>query len=367
MTTPNTTTPNTTTPNTTRPGDSRWLFFAAFAAVYLVWGSTYLAIKLVMDTLPPFIMLGLRFVIAGVVLWAFTRLAGRPAVAATGRQLWSAAGVGVMLLAFGTGAVVWATQYLDSGLVALIVAMEPLWLAVLMMLWPGVDARPNRFTFAALGLGFAGAVVLAVPPDLLGSALAAETVHLPSVLVLSFGCLSWAGGSLVSRRADLPSSGHLSSAVQMFSGGVVLMAYGFLRGEASAFDPEAVSLQSILAFAYLVIFGSLVAFSAFTWLMRNVTPTLVATHTYVNPVVAIALGWWIADETVGPRTLVAATLILASVVLLTSLEAQRSKRAKRLLRNLEPSPAVHLEGEESDPGGLPGPVAVSETPVRQCA
>lgn len=317
-------------PSAGHGGPSRALFLACFAAVYLIWGSTYLAIKLVMDTLPPFVMLGLRFVIAGAVLYALARLAGwrQPPTPATGRQLGTAAGVGVMLLAVGTGAVVWATQYLDSGLVALVVALEPVWLAVLMIFWPGVDSRPNGFTFAALALGFSGAVLLAVPPEMLGGALASEAIHLPSVLVLALGCLSWAGGSLISRRADLPESGVLSSSVQMLSGGSVLVLYGLARGEAAAFDPAAVSWTSILAFAYLVVFGSLVAFSAFTWLMRNVNPTLVATHTYVNPVVAIFLGWWLVDETVGPRTLAAAGLILASVVLLTTLESRRGRRRR---------------------------------------
>ncbi|MCG8457777.1 MAG: EamA family transporter, partial [Holophagales bacterium] len=299
----------------------------AFTAIYVIWGSTYLAIKLVMDTLPPFIMVGLRFVLAGVVLLASAGLRGgsRP----TARQLGTATGVGVMLLACGTGAVVWATQYLDSGLVALIVCFEPLWLAILMMAWPGIDARPDRGTFAALGLGLAGAVILVAPADTLGSVLGSESLHLPSILVVTFGCLSWAGGSLISRRADLPLYGPTSAGVQMLAGGLVLMAFGLGRGEWAAFDPANVSWTSVLAFLYLVIFGSLVAFSAFTWLMRNVNPTLVATHTYVNPAVAIFLGWWLADETIGPRTLTAAALILASVVMLTTLESRRSRRRKR--------------------------------------
>lgn len=317
-------------------GSRRLKIIAAFAAVYIVWGSTYLAIRLLMDTLPGFSMVGLRFFVAGLLLvaWAFWRRHERPSWA----QVRTASRIGVMLLFGGTGAVVWATQHLDSGLVALLVAMEPLWLALLIMVWPGMGARPSLGVWFALAVGFAGAALLAAPTDVLGS----QAIHLPSVFVLTLGCLSWATGSLISRRVSLPSSSVTRSGIQMVAGGSALLVFGVLSGEWDGFDAQAVSVTSILAFLYLVVFGSIVAFSAYSWLILEVEPTLVSTHTYVNPVVAIYLGWLIADETVGPRTLAAAALILLSVVLMTSLEARqkRRKRRKKNARADEPAPST---------------------------
>lgn len=303
---------------------------AAFAAVYIIWGSTYLAIRLAMETLPPFGMIGLRFGIAGVLMLAWAGLRGTPRP--TARQLGWASVVGLLLPFGGTGAVVWATQYLDSGLVALLVAMEPLWMAVLMMAWPGVDGRPGMTTWAALGLGFAGAVLLAAPGNVLGTG----GVHLPSLIVLMAGCLSWAGGSLVARNVELPASQTVNSGLQMLVGGAALCVWGALRGELQVFDPSAATWTSMGAFLYLIVFGSIVAFSAYTWLIRTVSPTWVSTHTYVNPVVAIFLGWLIANEVVGPRMLVASGLILGSVVLMTLGEAKKHRRKMDGERALEP-------------------------------
>ncbi len=315
---------------------------AAFAAVYLIWGSTYLAIRLLMETLPGFTMVGLRFFVAGglLIAWAVFRGAQRP----SRRQIVTAGWIGIMLLCVGTGAVVWATQYLDSGLVALLVAMEPLWLAMLIMVLPGMGLRPTAGTWAALALGFGGAVLLAAPTDVLGS----EAIHLPSVLVLAVGCLSWAAGSLLSRRVSLPKSMSMSSGIQMLVGGAALIVVGFGYGEWSAIDPAGVSNRSILAFLYLVVFGSIIAFSAYAWLILQVNPTLVSTHTYVNPVVAIYLGWLIAGESVGPRTLAAAALILTSVVIMTSIEARQNRKRRRVeaerSRLSDSSAAQHLSG-----------------------
>lgn len=300
----------------------RLKLLASFAAVYIIWGSTYLAIRLLMDTLPGFSMVGLRFFVAGALLvaWGWMRGAQRP----TKSQVHAASWIGCMLLFGGTGAVVWATQHLDSGLVALLVGMEPLWLAILMMMWPGMDTRPTPATWAALVLGFAGAVILAAPTDVLGG----QAIHFPSVLMLAFGCLSWAAGTLVSRRVDLPTSSIMSSGTQMLAGGIALLVFGWAYGDWTAFDPSQVSGTSVLAFLYLVVFGSIVAFSAYAWLILEVSPTLVSTHTYVNPVVAIYLGWLVAGETVGPRTLAAAALILLSVALMTTLEARHARKGR---------------------------------------
>lgn len=301
---------------------------AAFVAIYIIWGSTYLAIQFVVDTLPGFLMIGLRFLLAGLLLggWALLRGATIP----SRLQARNASVIGVMLLFGGTGAVVWAADYLESGLLALLVAMEPLWIALFE--WRG-GRRPSLVTCLALGLGFLGAAVLAAPD----SVLSGSAVHVPSILVILFGTFSWAAGSIYSRHAELPSSSAVIASTQMLAGGVALVLFGLLRGELGGFDPSAASMQSLLAFVYLVTFGSLVAFSAYSWLIRKVEPTLVATHTYVNPVVAVFLGWWLANEEVGPRTILAALLIIGSVILLTTQEARRSRRRRRQLRDAEES------------------------------
>lgn len=299
----------------------RFKLFAAFAAVYIIWGSTYLALRLLIDTLPGFVMVGLRFIIAGLILilWAIARRATPP----TPGQILRACLVGVSLLTFGTGAVVWAAPFIPSGLLALVVSMEPLF--VLLILWATpAGHRPNALTASAIALGFAGAAILVAPGDLLNDQ------HLPlvPVLVICFGCFSWAAGSIYSRGADMPVSGPWSSGLQMLGGGLLLTIFGGARGELTAFDPAKVSMTSILAFLYLVIFGSLIAFTAFAWLVRNADPNMVATHTFVNPVVAVFLGWLLANEPVGPRTLIAASLIIFSVVL-TTLGARAEQRQSK--------------------------------------
>ncbi len=314
----------------------------AFTAVYIVWGSTYLAIHLVMETLPGFLAVGLRFLLAGALLtgWALATGAQKPTL----RQFLNASLVGTMLLFIGTGGVVWAAAHLQSGLLALVVAMEPLWLTLLLWVWPG-GHKPGPYQWAAMAVGFVGAAILAAP----GAVLAGPAIHLPSVLVLTIGCLSWAAGSLHGRTTDMPLASAWNSGVQMLTGGGALIVFGFARGEWAAFRPENASLVSVAAFVYLVVFGSLVAFSAYLWLMRHVDPAMVATHTFVNPVVAVFLGWWIAGEVITSRTLMAASLIVVSVVLTTIAEHQR----KRALQG-QPQPASHFPASEAeDEGELP--------------
>ena len=330
------------TPDTDRR--FRMTQIAAFAAVYVIWGSTYLAIRLLMETLPGFSMVGLRFVVAGALLFAWARWRG--AARPTAAQWRSASIVGTLLLFVGTGAVVWATQFVESGLVALLVATQPLWVAVLMSLMPFArragEARPSVFTYGALLVGFAGAAVLAAPGQGEISGLTGGGVHLPSLLAITIGCLSWSWGSLWARKADLPRSPWMNTAIQMLVGGAVLMLYGAAIGEWSQVDPATISGVSILAFLYLVVFGSLVAFSAYSWLVQTTDPTLVTTHAYVNPVVAVFLGWWIADETVTWTTVLAASLIVGAVVLVTADQGRR----RRAARAAQSKPAAVSEPEE---------------------
>ncbi len=292
---------------------------AAFAAIYLVWGSTYLAIALLAETLPAFSMVGLRFFVAGLALYLWARAGG--AARPEPRHWRSGAVSGGLLLFVGTGGVVWSIGFLDSGLVALLVGTMPLWMALLMWLWPG-GRRPSAAELAALAVGFCGAAVLAAPS-------AGGTVHLGATLVALVACAGWAVGSLYSRGAELPASPAVTTGIQMLTGGGLLLAGGVAAGEWRGFEPQAVSATSLVAFAYLVVFGSLGAFTAYSWLIRNTDPTLVATHAYVNPVVAVFLGWWLAGESVGPRTLLATALIVGSVVLVTASSARRRKLEAR--------------------------------------
>jgi drug/metabolite transporter (DMT)-like permease len=291
----------------------------AFAAVYIVWGSTYLAIRLVMESLPAFLSVGLRFLFAGLLMigWGLATGAQLPRLRQAGR----AGLVGVMLLFLGTGSVVWAAFHLNSGLLALLVAMEPLWLTLMLWAWPG-GHRPTLLHWLGIAVGFSGAAVLAIPG---GAVLAGAGVHLPSVVVLTIGCLFWAAGSLIGRGDGMPSAASWSSGLQMLSGGAALVLVGLFRGEWASFRPENATFTSVAAFIYMIVFGSLLAFSAYTWLMRNVDPTMVATHTFVNPVVAVFLGWWIRDEPVSSRTLVATGLIVVSVVFTIVGEKRRQK------------------------------------------
>jgi len=294
-------------PDLATPAPPRWSILAAFAAVYLIWGSTYLAIRIAIETMPPLLMLGVRFGIAGLLLHAWARWRGAPP--ATARQWRSAALMGLLMPFGGTGAVAWAEQFLSSGLAALVVATLPLWITVIDVLRGGV--RPGARAVAGLVAGFAGVALLFGPQargGAPGSALA--------IAVLMIGCVSWALGSVISRRLEQAASPALSSGMQMTLGGVFLVAFGLLLGEGTLIDPARFSLASLGALAYLIVFGSLIAFSSFLWLLRVAPPAQVATYAYVNPVVALFLGWLIAGEVLNGAMLAAAAVILGSVALI---------------------------------------------------
>lgn len=283
----------------------------AFAAVYLVWGSTYLAIRFAIETLPAFTMAGVRFLVAGslMLLWAVLRGSWRrPTI-----QEWrSTALLGFLLLFCANGGVVWAEYQVPSGLAALLVAAEPLFVVLLLCAWPG-ERRPGWRTFAALAVGFAGTALLTASGGELGGGL-----HLPSVLVILFACGAWAFGSLYSRDAALPASPVVSAGLQMLHGGVFLLVFGLALGEGRNLDPSAWSGRSLAGLAYLIVFGSIVAFSSYAWLVRNVRATVVSTYAYVNPVVAIFLGWLLAGEPLNPTTFLAAALILGAVFVIST-------------------------------------------------
>jgi drug/metabolite transporter (DMT)-like permease len=288
------------------PGRTKLIL--AFAAVYVIWGSTYLAILYAIETLPPFLMAGTRFVVAGALLYLWARSRG---LAAPTRTQWLAcAGAGLLMLMGGNGAVVWAEQRVPSGVAALLVAIVPCWMVLLDWLRGGM--RPTPQVVAGLVLGLLGLALLVGPEALIGGG----RVDTLGAIVLVVGGLSWAAGSLYSRGRKLPRP-RIATAAQMLAGGAGLLVLGTMTGEWTRIDPAAISTRSLLALLYLVVFGSLIAFSAYVWLLRVSTPAKVSTYAYVNPIVAVLLGWTFAGEALTWRMIVAAAVIVTGVALIT--------------------------------------------------
>lgn len=280
----------------------------AFAAVYIIWGSTYLAIRIAIETLPPLLMVGSRFFIAGVILYAWARARG--AAAPTAVHWRSTTVIGVLLLVLGTGVVVWAEERVASGIAALLVSVVPLWIVLLQWIRPG-GKRPNAWVIGGVVLGLAGLWMLISP----GAGAEHRNLYVEGVLLIA--ALSWAIGSLYSKRAPLPKSKFLGTAMEMIAAGVVLLSAGLLSGEGGHLATGAASAQSWLALLFLIIFGSIIAFTAYVWLLATVSPTLVSTYAFVNPVVAVLLGWAVLSEPLSVRMLVAAAIIVGAVALIT--------------------------------------------------
>lgn len=311
-----------TLPDTPGTDRKRLLLPLAFAAVYVIWGSTYLAIRLAVETMPPFLLAGVRHLIAGSVLFAWLRLRG---FAAPTRQQWlGALAIGTLLLCGGNGLVTYAQQSVPSGLAALLIATVPLWMIVLDRFVFG-GATPPIATWLGVALGAAG-VLLLVGPDriaALGHAQVAGTV------LLLIAAALWAFGSLSSRRLPAPPSPWMSAAAQMLTGGAVLLVLATLDGEWAAFEPAQVSVRSIAAFAYLVVFGSIVGMTAYLYMLRNATPAAVGTYAFVNPAVAVVLGWLALGETLDARSSLATLLILGGVATILGAQALGARRLRR--------------------------------------
>jgi drug/metabolite transporter (DMT)-like permease len=313
---------------------SRTAFVVAFATIYVVWGSTYLGIRVAVETLPPFLMAGMRFLIAGGLLAGW--LAATRGFRVTGRQWRDNAVVGTFLLLGGNGLVAWAELTIPSGLTALIIGSQPMMMVLTEWAWRG-GHRPTVLTGVGLLLGFAGVVWLAAPWE----SAAAGGLNRAGVAALLAGCAFWAFGSIYGRRVRAPAGPLAASALQMLCGGAALMLTAVLHGDLVAFSPAAVSARSWLAFAYLIAVGSLVGFSTFVWLMKHSFPARVSTYAYVNPIVAVFLGWLILGEPVTPRTLLAAAIIVISVAIITT---QRRRPSPPPPRGLGLEPAKAPEG-----------------------
>lgn len=289
------------------------LLIAAFAAVYIFWGSTYLAIKYAIETMPPFLMAGSRFIVAGSILYVWARFSKdyeKPSF-----KHWRTSFiVGTLLLLGGNGGVVLAQHYISSSLAALLVATEPFWIVLLSWLWLK-GTRPNWKVALGLLVGFFGVYLLIGGQG--DSASSGSGQILGAIFVIA-GAFSWALGSMYGLRATTPKSSALTAGMQMLSGGVVLTLVGFLKGEWTTFNIAEISANSWFAVVYLIIFGSLIGFTAYSWLLKNAQPAMVATYAYVNPIVAVFLGWLIAGETFTTQMLIGAGIIVGSVVLITS-------------------------------------------------
>ena len=289
----------------------------AFGSVYLIWGSTYLAIRFTIETLPVFLSAGLRFFLAGLILYAYARFIKKDS--APQRKYWRPAFIsGGFLLLGGNGCIVWAERYVPSGLAALFIAIVPLWMVLLEWWWQETK-RPSIRIFFGIGIGFLG-VWLLMAPDFLH--LGSHSIHLGGALLLLLASFSWSIGSIYSHNADLPKAPFLSTAMQMMCGGILLLMMGILQGEYAHFHIINCSIKSILAWVYLIIFGSLLGFTTYLWLLKNVGVARTSTYAFVNPVVAIVLGWVWAGEKLSTQTALAAFLVLVAVIIITTCHKQ---------------------------------------------
>jgi len=292
-------------------GPARIRIAVAFAAVYLIWGSTYLAIRFAVQTLPPLTMASVRFLVAGTVLYFLARRRGSEPP--TRIQWRNAAIIGGLLLLGGNGCVCLAERVVPSGIACLLVTTVPLWMTLIEAIRPG-GRPPTRVAALGLVLGFGG-VYLLIAPGLSTTAAPADRMGVALLLLAS---LLWSIGSLYSKHVALPRSPFLSTAMQMLAGGVMLAIAGLIAGEWRSVAVENVSLRSVAALAYLIVFGALVGFTAYVWLLQVAAPAKVATYAYVNPVVAVVLGWALADEALTVQMLIAMVVIVLAVVCITA-------------------------------------------------
>lgn len=282
---------------------------AALLAVYLIWGSTYLGIRVVVETIPPFLSAGFRFLLAGAILYAFATLRG---ASQPKRGDWKPAAItGGLLLLGGNGLVSWAEQTVPSGLAALVIATVPLWVVLLEWIAPA-RAKPSLATLVGIALGLVGVVIL-VDPTQVGAA----AIDPAGGVVLILASLIWSVGTLYGGKAKLAEPPLLAIGMEMLAGGAILVVAGLALGEGGRLDFTAISERSLIAFVYLVLVGALIGFTAYLWLIRKVPPALATTYAFVNPVVAVYLGFVILAEAVTPTTILAAAIIIAGVAIIT--------------------------------------------------
>lgn len=295
--------------------EKRKLIFliAAFAAVYLIWGSTYLAIKYAIETMPTFLMAGVRFLVAGGILYTIARLS--PGYEKPKAVHWRTSFiVGALLLGVGNGAVVVGEHYISSSMTALLIASNPFWMVTLGWLFMG-RGKPNYKVSLGLLIGFVGVAMLILGRPEANSTGDSQWLGIVLIVIATIG---WAFGSLYGATAPTAKSNILAAGMQMLAGGLILTVVSAIAGEWQRIDINAISTVSWVAFAYLIFVGALVAYTAYSWLMQNASPSAVSTYAYVNPVVAVFLGWAIAGETLSAQMLLGAAVIVVSVMLVTA-------------------------------------------------
>ncbi|HUG49026.1 MAG TPA: EamA family transporter [Candidatus Limnocylindria bacterium] len=317
-----------------------WLIWSALLVVYVVWGSTYLAIRLVVETMPPLLSGSARFLVAGALIYAVLLLRHGPRFLRLSRtELAGSTFVGLALLLGGNGLVMLGERDVPSGLAALIIAVVPLWVVLLRMVF---GEHVQRGTLLGVLVGFAGVAVLVLPRGASGS------VALEGMLMLVVAGASWAVGSYYSRRVALPRDPFVSTAAQLVLGGAGLAVAGLLSGELGLLRPERFSTESVVSLLYLVFFGSILAYTAYTWLLQVTSVSRVSTYAYVNPVVALLLGWAVLNEEIGLSMLLGGAMIVIAVGLVIRTEA-RPGRDGRDVGALEAPPAqAALPGQSQD-------------------
>src|SRR5881275_1957432 len=312
------------------PGPRKIQVIAAFAALYLIWGSTYLAILFAIQSIPPFLMAGARFLFAGLIMFAIARTQGP--LRSTSAEWRTALIVGACLLLGGNGGVTLSEKFIESGLASLIVATVPIYITLLGWLF-GMTPRPAPIVWLGLAGGFLGVAIL-LGPALRFSGSNHSAIGMSILLLSSF---IWSAGSLYSRTAKHAASPFLTAAQQMLCGGLLLLLAGIVTGEVRRFHPGSVSILSLASFIYLVIFGAVVGYTAYIWLLRHCEPAKVATYAYVNPVVAVLLGAAFAGETVTMRVLIAAALIIGSVAIVITAQQLKARAEPAISAAIEPA------------------------------
>lgn len=297
----------------------RWLIIAAFAAVYVIWGSTYLFNYWAIETIPPFLMSGTRFLTAGFLLYAWGSWRGERSP--TRKQWINGAIIGLLFLTVGTGAIVWALQWIDTGIAALLVASDPL--LIMLLLWWLFAQRIRWQGVVGALVGIAGMVILVGQPHFVNTA---ETRWALAAVALAL--VAWAFASIYVSRINLPNSRLRRSSIQMIAGGTGLLLFSTALGEASTFHWADLSTSSCLSWLYLVFLGSIVAFSSFNYLLANVSPEKVATSTYVNPIVALLLGWALNGEQITNQSMLAGFVMLTGVFFISSGKGQQTPEKK---------------------------------------
>lgn len=298
-----------------------WKILLAFAIIYFVWGSTYLAIRVGVHEVPPFLLAAIRFLVSGIVLYGWMRLKGTPSP--TGRQWAGATLLGGLIFLVDYGCLFWAEQRVPSGIAAVVLATIPVFITLLEIIFLGTQRLTVRLGLALLA-GLCGVAVLTGHSFSFGEV----PINRAGALALLVAAFSWSVATILTRRLRLPDSKPMSAAAQMIAGGIQLFILAALSGEFVGFRMQTVSWNAWFALVYLIIAGSIIAFTAYVWLLHYESPTKVGTYAYVNPVVAVALGYFAGGEAVGPRTLLGALLVLISVITITTIPKKKSETSK---------------------------------------